>query len=61
MRYFFVNIGQPSSRDDAGIWGDYRPNGLVTKELLNLPISPGGTIQYHFVEDDTFPQTIRIS
>ncbi len=61
LKYLFIDIGQPGSRSDAGIWADSRLNELLQKELLNLPETPPGNIKYHFVADDAFPLTTRVS
>ncbi len=61
LKYLYVDIGQPGSRSDAGIWADGRLNELLSKDLLNIPETPERAIKYHFVADDAFPLTLRIS
>jgi hypothetical protein len=61
LKFLYVDIGQPGSRSDAGIWAECTFNQLLKNEQLNLPITPEGSIKYHFVADDAFPLTSRIS
>jgi hypothetical protein len=55
MKFVFVNLGQPGSRNAAGIWADSRLKELIDEDRLGLPRTPEGKIDYHFVADDAFP------
>jgi hypothetical protein len=60
-KFLFVNVGQPGSRNDAGIWANSRLKELIDEDRLGLPRTPEGKIDYHFVADDAFPLTTRMS
>jgi len=61
LKFLYVDIGQPGSRSDAGIWADCTFNQLLLKDELNLPKTSPGSIEFNFVADDAFPLTTRIS
>jgi hypothetical protein len=54
-------LSQPGSLNDAKIWADCRLNDHLERGKLNLPETPEGTIGYHFLGDDAFPLTKRLS
>jgi hypothetical protein len=59
MKFLFVDVGQPGSRTDAGIWADSILKELIDEDRLGLSRTPEGKIDYHFVA--AFPLTTRMS
>ena len=53
LKFLYVDIGCPGSKNDESIWNEYDFKRL----LDSFPTVPEGTIPYHLLRDDAFGMT----
>ena len=57
LKFLYVNIGVPGSRNDASIWNSCDFKNALEKGDISFPKVPRGNIPFHLLGDDAFGMT----